>query len=152
MMFLAKSRPFLLQKNLALFSQFTFLVDTAADASDIVAAINSIEKLVTLRLSGNTISPDGAEVISNALSGRDELQHLLLSDIFTGRLKDEIPKAIQFLNNALNYEGTNTRIRTLDLSDNAFGPNGAVAVEPFLNSKACLKLVSTVYEVKQDKI
>ena len=32
------------------------------------------------------------------------------------------------------------RIRTLDLSDNAFGPNGAVAVEPWLNSPCCLKL------------
>lgn len=118
------------------------LVDTASDAAEIVAAINAIPSLVTLRLSGNTLSPDATAVIATALQGRNEVQHLLLSDIFTGRLKDEIPRSIQLLNDALNFNESKCRLRTLDLSDNAFGPNGAVAVEPFLNSKCCMKLVS----------
>ena len=67
---------------------------------------------------------------------------MLLADIFTGRLKDQIPVAVGHLNEALNFNDSKCRLRTLDLSDNAFGPNGAVAVEPFLNSKCCLKLVS----------
>ena len=93
---------------------------------------------MTLRLTGNTISPEGAEAIAAALVNRGELQHLLFADIFTGRLKDEIPKAVEFFNNSLN--GANAKIITLDLSDNAFGPNGAVAVEPWLNSNCCITL------------
>merc|ERR1719204_2190057 len=105
-------------------------VDTAADAQPIIDAIESIDRLVTLRLVGNAIS--------RSLENRPELQHLLFADIFTGRLKDEIPKAVGSFNHALNV--AQARIRTLDLSDNAFGPNGAVAVEPWLNSPCCLKL------------
>ena len=114
-------------------------MNTAEDAADIIRAINQIDRLVMLRLVGNTISPEGAEAIASALENRVELQHLLFADIFTGRLKDEIPKAVEYFNHALNK--SQCRIRTLDLSDNAFGPNGAVAVEPWLNSPCCLKMV-----------
>ena len=77
-------------------------MDTAADAQPIIDAIESIDRLVTLRLVGNTISPAGAEAISRSLENRPELQHLLFADIFTGRLKDEIPKAVDSFNHALN--------------------------------------------------
>jgi Ran GTPase-activating protein 1 len=121
-------------------SSKTYLVNDETDAQPIIDAINQKDRLITLRLSGNTLAPDGAKAIALALRDRNELQHLLLADIFTGRLKDEIPVAIQHLNDALNL-GEGCRLRTLDLSDNAFGPNGAKAVEPWLRTKCCLKLV-----------
>lgn len=122
-------------------SSKTYLVNDETDAQPIIDAINQKDRLITLRLSGNTLAPDGAKAIALALRDRNELQHLLLADIFTGRLKDEIPVAIQHLNDALNL-GEGCRLRTLDLSDNAFGPNGAKAVEPWLRTKCCLKLVN----------
>ena len=36
-------------------------IDTAEDARPVVSAIDGISRLVTLRLSGNTISPEGAQ-------------------------------------------------------------------------------------------
>ena len=49
-------------------------VDSAHDAQEIIDEINNCERLVTLRLSGNTLSPEGAAAISEAIKGREELQ------------------------------------------------------------------------------
>ena len=52
-------------------------VDTAEDAAEIVEGINACARLVTLRLSGNTLSPQGAAAIAEAIKGREELQDRL---------------------------------------------------------------------------
>ena len=52
-------------------------VDSAQDAKEIIDEINNCERLVTLRLSGNTLSPEGAAAISEAIKGREELQEKL---------------------------------------------------------------------------
>ena len=51
---------------------------------------------------------------------------------------EEIPPALFHLAQGLTDSGA--RIRKLDLSDNAFGPNGARGVRPILESLACLEL------------
>ena len=52
-------------------------VDSAQDAQEIIDEINNCERLVTLRLSGNTVSPEGAAAITEAIKGREELQEKL---------------------------------------------------------------------------
>ncbi len=46
-----------------------------------------------LRLEGNTISPEAAEELAEAI-GKQKLERFIGNDIFTGRLKDEIPLAL----------------------------------------------------------
>ncbi len=47
-----------------------------------------------LRLEGNTIGPEGAEELARALEKQAKLERFIGNDIFTGRLKDEIPLAL----------------------------------------------------------
>jgi len=47
-----------------------------------------------LRLEGNTVSPQAAEEIGKALREKKTLQRFIGNDLFTGRLKDEIPLAL----------------------------------------------------------
>lgn len=51
----------------------------------------------TLELRGNTLGVDATVPIAESLEGRPELRHALWSDLFTGRLKAEIPKTLVFL-------------------------------------------------------
>lgn len=47
-----------------------------------------------LNLEGNTIGVGAAGAISEALERHSELKQALWKDMFTGRLKEEIPKAL----------------------------------------------------------
>ncbi|KAG7239411.1 hypothetical protein INR49_028881 [Caranx melampygus] len=60
------------------------------------------------------------------------------SDMFTGRLRSEIPPALNSLGDALMLAGA--RLTVLDLSDNAFGPDGVKGIEKLLKSTACYTL------------
>lgn len=50
--------------------------------------------LRVLRLEGNTISPEAAEELAKALKQKKTLERFIGNDLFTGRLKDEIPLAL----------------------------------------------------------
>lgn len=60
---------------------------------EICNAINSHKDLKVLRLEGNTIAPKAAEELGKALKNK-KLERLIGNDLFTGRLKDEIPLAL----------------------------------------------------------
>ncbi len=47
-----------------------------------------------LRLEGNTISPEAAEELAKVLVKHPEFERFIGNDIFTGRLKDEIPLSL----------------------------------------------------------
>lgn len=51
-----------------------------------------------LELRGNTLGVDATVPIAKALEDRSELRHALWSDLFTGRLKAEIPETLVFFN------------------------------------------------------
>uniref|UniRef100_A0A3Q1GED4 Ran GTPase activating protein 1b n=2 Tax=Acanthochromis polyacanthus TaxID=80966 RepID=A0A3Q1GED4_9TELE len=55
--------------------------------------------------------------------------------MFTGRLRSEIPTALRSLGGALMSAGA--RLTELDLSDNAFGPDGVKGIEQLLKSPSC---------------
>uniref|UniRef100_K1RBZ5 Ran GTPase-activating protein 1 n=1 Tax=Magallana gigas TaxID=29159 RepID=K1RBZ5_MAGGI len=93
-------------------------------------------------MEGNTLGVDAAKAIAETLETRKEFQHAHWSDMFTGRLKSEIPKAlasrIEFLGGAIMKAGAGLVV--LDLSDNAFGPNGIVGLVALLKSSSCYTL------------
>uniref|UniRef100_A0AAR2LMK0 Ran GTPase-activating protein 1 n=1 Tax=Pygocentrus nattereri TaxID=42514 RepID=A0AAR2LMK0_PYGNA len=110
-------------------------LDDKQSVEGIAREIEQCKYLKALRLEGNTIGVEAARVIAKALESKKELQRCHWSDMFTGRLRSEIPPALKSLGNALMTSGT--RLTELDLSDNAFGPDGIKGIEVLLKSPAC---------------
>jgi hypothetical protein len=63
-------------------------------ARDILKAINACENLHFLNLEGNTLGVDAAKGIAKTLESHSEFKRALWKDMFTGRTKTEIPKAL----------------------------------------------------------
>lgn len=60
----------------------------------IIVAINNCSNLEYLNLEGNTLGVEAAKCIAKALEKHPELKRALWKDMFTGRMKTEIPKAL----------------------------------------------------------
>ena len=68
-------------------------VKISLKAQELKQAILNTNNLKVLRLEGNTISPEAAEELAEAIE-KQKLERFIGNDIFTGRLKDEIPLAL----------------------------------------------------------
>uniref|UniRef100_F1KT89 Ran GTPase-activating protein 2 n=1 Tax=Ascaris suum TaxID=6253 RepID=F1KT89_ASCSU len=112
--------------------------DSRKDAEEVANAIESAPHLETLELRGNTLGVMAGKRIAEAIQNRPELKRALWSDLFTGRLKTEIPPILKSLCDAMIAGGV--QLTELDLSDNAFGPIGADGIEKFLESPAAYSL------------
>ncbi|KAG8009004.1 Ran GTPase-activating protein 1 [Nibea albiflora] len=110
-------------------------LDNEASVEELVREIEQYQGLRALRLEGNTVGVDAAQAIAKALESKDQLQRCYWSDMFTGRLRSEIPTALKSLGSALMSAGA--RLTELDLSDNAFGPDGVKGIEQLLKSPSC---------------
>jgi Ran GTPase-activating protein 1 len=64
-------------------------------------------------------------------------QDLNINDMFVGRLKDEIPKSIEFIATGL----VGIRLVKLDISNNAVNPFGAEALLIFLKQASALEVL-----------
>lgn len=113
-------------------------LNTADDAREFVDSIIRTKPLKCLRLEGNTISPAAAEELAKALATHPELERFIGNDIFTGRLKDEIPLALKSICGSINLSGA--RLVEVNMSDNAFGPIGLTALVSFFESASCFSL------------
>ncbi|NXB78152.1 RAGP1 protein, partial [Donacobius atricapilla] len=113
-------------------------LNTAEDAEEVIKQIEEFDGLEALRLEGNTVGVEAAKVIAKALEKKSELKRCHWSDMFTGRLRSEIPPALISLGDALIVAGA--QLVELDLSDNAFGPDGVRGFEALLKSPACYTL------------
>ncbi|NXO45452.1 RAGP1 protein, partial [Locustella ochotensis] len=113
-------------------------LNTAEDAEEVIKQIEEFDGLEALRLEGNTVGVEAAKVIAKALEKKSELKRCHWSDMFTGRLRSEIPPALISLGDALIAAGA--QLVELDLSDNAFGPDGVRGFEALLKSPACYTL------------
>lgn len=113
-------------------------LDCADDAQEIVNAIKSTVDLKALRLEGNTLGLEAAKAIAEALKGQKSFERALWSDIYTGRLRSEIPPSLEYLGDGII--AADARLTQLDLSDNAFGPDGVKGIKKLLISKACYNL------------
>ncbi|XP_058509385.1 ran GTPase-activating protein 1a isoform X1 [Solea solea] len=113
-------------------------LDDAQSVETMVKEIQDFEGLQALRLEGNTIGVEAAQAIAKALETKSEFKCCYWSDMFTGRLRSEIPPALNSLGDALMLAGA--QLTVLDLSDNAFGPDGVKGIEKLLKSSACYTL------------
>ncbi|XP_035682873.1 ran GTPase-activating protein 1-like [Branchiostoma floridae] len=113
-------------------------LDKAEDAAEIVKAVLEAVDLQALRLEGNTVGVEAAKAIAAALEKHPEFERALWSDMFTGRLRSEIPPSLESLGGAVIT--ANAHLVELDLSDNAFGPDGVKACRGLLTSKAVYTL------------
>ncbi|CAF3304351.1 unnamed protein product [Rotaria socialis] len=110
----------------------------AADVKDLCDEIVKYKKLKALRLEGNTINEEAATAIGKALEKHSEVERLIWNDLFTTRLKTEVPPSLIKLTQGLLTNGSH--IVEINLSDNAFGPIGVKGLETFLSSSACFTL------------
>ncbi|KAK9500958.1 hypothetical protein O3M35_002112 [Rhynocoris fuscipes] len=113
-------------------------LNTAEDAKPVVEAIEACDYLVSLNLEGNTIGVEAAEAIAKALEKKPEFKCALWKDMFTGRLKEEIPKALKALCGGVMK--AKAQLEVLDLSDNASGPIGVDGISDFIRSPSCYTL------------
>ncbi|KAM4651056.1 ran GTPase-activating protein 1 [Discoglossus pictus] len=113
-------------------------LNTAQDAEEVIQEIEGYDGLQALRLEGNTVGVEAAKAIAKALEKKSEIKRCHWSDMFTGRLRSEIPSALISLGEALITAGA--QLTELDLSDNAFGPDGVRGFEALLKSPACYTL------------
>ncbi|XP_015607508.1 ran GTPase-activating protein 1 [Cephus cinctus] len=114
-------------------------LDNEQDAEEVVQAIKNCECLEYLDLEGNTLGPEAAKAVSKALETHGtHLKRALWKDMFTGRMKTEIPLALEYLGAGLC--AAVTALVELDLSDNAFGPIGVQGLAAFLSSRTCYTL------------
>ncbi|RWS08163.1 ran GTPase-activating protein 1-like protein [Dinothrombium tinctorium] len=120
------------------FSGKALKLNDESDAQPIVDAIVDCLNLRILDLEGNTLGIDAAKAIGKALESKPTLENANFKDLFTGRLKTEIPDAIRYLTAGITL--ANAKLVELDLSDNAFGPIGVKALLPFLQSDSCQAL------------
>lgn len=111
--------------------------NTRQDAQELKQAILNTNNLKVLRLEGNTISPEAAEELAEAIE-KQKLERFIGNDIFTGRLKDEIPLALRSICGAIDKSGAN--LVEVNMSDNAFGPIGLEALMNFFQSTCCYSL------------
>merc|ERR1719481_696321 len=106
--------------------------------SSLVSKIKEQKTVHILTLAGNTVGIDAAAAIGSALEGHPEMRRAHWKDMFTGRMKTEIPPALVNLTRGLLT--AQARLVELDLSDNAFGPVGMEGLKTFLQSPCCYSL------------
>ncbi|XP_025833592.1 ran GTPase-activating protein 1 [Agrilus planipennis] len=113
-------------------------LDTQEDAKSVVESIERCKTLEFLNLEGNTLGVQASQAIAKSLETHPEFKRALWKDMFTGRMKTEIPRALEYLGSSLVTAGA--RLIELDLSDNAFGPIGVEGLASLLRSSSCFGL------------
>uniref|UniRef100_A0A2K6TJ90 Ran GTPase-activating protein 1 n=1 Tax=Saimiri boliviensis boliviensis TaxID=39432 RepID=A0A2K6TJ90_SAIBB len=117
-------------------------LNSTEDAKDLIKEIEDFDKLEALRLEGNTVGMEAAQVFAKALEKKSELKCCHWSNMFTGRLRSEIPQSLISLGEGLITAGA--QLVELDLSDNAFRPDGVQGFDALFKSSACF----TLHELK----
>ncbi|CAB3364123.1 Hypothetical predicted protein [Cloeon dipterum] len=114
-------------------------LDGEQDAQPVVVEMAKWRgKMEVLNLAGNTLGVDACKAVGKELESHPELRFALWKDMFTGRMKEEIPDALRFLGCGLVL--AKARLYELDLSDNAFGPIGIGGLVTLLQSEPCFSL------------
>lgn len=112
--------------------------ETEAGAKELIEAIDACTSLQFLNLEGNTLGVEAAKGIAKALEKHPELREALWKDLFTGRMKTEIPLALKAMGEGMITAGA--QLTVLDCSDNALGPNGMTGLVDLLQSSTCYTL------------
>jgi Ran GTPase-activating protein 1 len=110
----------------------------ASDVEHFATQILEQDNLEVFILSGNTIGTEAAQALAAALKHKNKIKTVNLSDVFTGRLREEIPPAVKAICDALEDK---EHLIELNLSDNAFGPAGAEPMVDFLANQRSLQVL-----------
>ncbi|CAG8615001.1 5715_t:CDS:2, partial [Dentiscutata heterogama] len=113
-------------------------LNTAEDVQEYVNSILELKNLEEVVLSGNTFGVEAAQAIAMTIKKKDSLKIVNASDIFTGRLREEIPHSVKAICDALEDKEC---LVELSFSDNAFGPAGAEPMVDFLTNNKSLKIL-----------
>lgn len=113
--------------------------DSAEDVGELCAALAAAKDAERVVLSGNTFSVDAAAAVAEQLQELSELRELDMADMFTTRLKTEVPLALQHLRAAV--EG-HSQLARVDCSDNALGAPGVEALVGLLHSTPSLRTLA----------
>lgn len=106
---------------------------------EMIFADLNFEKVRSISLSGNSYSIDACQWLAdNVVSKMVNLSIVNFSDMFTSRLRTDIPKALIFLMDAL----MDKEIASLNVRDNAFGPIGVESLAKFLSKCTSLKVLN----------
>lgn len=105
-------------------------LDSVKDIEPYTKEIEASAGLTKLDLSGNTLGIEASEALGKAiLKHKDTLSEINFSDLYTGRLNTEIPHSLEHLLPAL-LKCSN--LKTVNLSDNAFGLQTIDPIEEYL--------------------
>lgn len=111
-------------------------LDTAEDIRKHIGPLESNTNVEEVHFEGNTLGVSACEYLAGVLATKASLRLANLADLFTGRLLDEIPKALHALLTALlKCE----KLETINLNDNAFGLNTVEPLRPFLSQHVPLR-------------
>jgi Ran GTPase-activating protein 1 len=105
-------------------------LDSEEDIAPYIKELNAVENLQEIDLSGNTLGVEASKSLAEAIKTKKELKKADLSDIYTGRLRGEIPASLDYILSALLEC---KQLSTIDLSDNAFGIATIEPLEKFLS-------------------
>jgi Ran GTPase-activating protein 1 len=120
-------------------AQTGLLLDSAKDVAEGVSKLlSSKDQVSEVVLSKNSYGVEACQSIGQALSQCSELQVVGMSDIFTGRDKSVLNPALRYLAEGLM---PCRRMIELDLSDNAFGPDGVMAFSFLVEASPQLKVL-----------
>lgn len=111
-------------------------LDTAEDVKPYADQIKGMKNLKQVIIKGNTIGVEASKALAEVLKNQDHLESVDFSDIYTGRLKEEIPPSLDYLLSALL---TCKNLHTVNLSDNAFGIMTIDPLEKFLSQHTPLE-------------
>lgn len=111
-------------------------LDTEDDVLQHVQDLVNNNDRTQIDLSGNTLGVGACKALAPLLKAQSKLEFIDLHDIFTQRLVDEIPPALDSLLTAL-LDCSN--LHTIDLSDNAFGLKTKEPLVDFLSKHTPMK-------------
>ena len=98
-----------------------------------------LESVTEITFSENSYGTEACQWITdNVLKKAVNLQKVDFSDMFTARLRSDLPKSLAILMSGLDVN----KIVDLNLSHNAFGPDGVKSFEQFLKFASNLKVLN----------
>ncbi|KIW07765.1 uncharacterized protein PV09_01693 [Verruconis gallopava] len=111
-------------------------LDSAEDIRPHIEALKNNDNVEEVRFQGNTLGVGACEALAEVLKTKKDLKVAKLDDIFTGRLLNEIPQALDALLQALL---TLPKLHTVNLNDNAFGLNTQAPLVAFISKHTPLE-------------
>jgi len=98
-----------------------------------------LQSVTSITLGGNSYGTAACEWISdNILKNCVNLQKINFSDMFTQRLRSDLPNSLKILMTSV----LDKPIESVDLSHNAFGPDGVRSFQEFLIKCPTLKVLN----------